>query len=67
MNMELPKITGIVHPNNIKIIDNVNLIFNNIVVKKLAPYSGKFVGREIKVENWLDLKCNIQKSNPSTK
>ena len=58
------KITGIVHPNNIKLLTDINLIFNNIAVKNFTPYSGKFVGREIKSGKLdLDLKYNIQKSN----
>ena len=57
------KITGIVHPNNIKLLTDINLIFNNIAVKNFTPYSGKFVGREIKSGKLdLDLKYNIQKS-----
>ena len=58
------KITGIVHPNNIKLLTDINLIFNNIAVKNFTPYSGKFLGRAIKNGKLdLDLKYNIQKSN----
>ena len=58
------KITGIVHPNNIKLLTDINLLFNNIAVKNFTPYSGKFIGREIKSGKLdLDLKYNIEKSN----
>ncbi|MFA6741100.1 MAG: DUF748 domain-containing protein [Arcobacteraceae bacterium] len=62
------KITGIVHPNNIKILTDINLIFNNIAINNFTPYSGKFVGREIKSGKLdLDLKYNIEKSNLEAK
>ncbi|PUE65124.1 DUF748 domain-containing protein [Arcobacter caeni] len=62
------KITGIVHPDNIKILTDINLIFNNIAIKNFTPYSGKFVGREIKDGKLdLDLKYNIEKSNLEAK
>jgi hypothetical protein len=62
------KITGLVHPNNIKILTDINLIFNNIAIKNFTPYSGKFVGREIKDGKLdLDLKYNIEKSNLQAK
>ncbi len=62
------KITGLVHPNNIKILTDINLIFNNIAIKNFTPYSGKFVGREIKDGKLdLDLKYNIEKSNLEAK
>lgn len=58
------KITGIVHPNNIKLLTDINLIFNNIAIKNFTPYSGKFLGRAIKNGKLdLNLKYNIQKSN----
>lgn len=62
------KITGIVHPNNIKILTDINMIFNNIAIQNFTPYSGKFVGREIKSGKLdLNLKYNIQKSNLEAK
>ncbi len=58
------KITGIVHPNNIKLLTDINLVFNNIAIKNFTPYSGKFLGRAIKNGKLdLNLKYNIQKSN----
>jgi uncharacterized protein involved in outer membrane biogenesis len=58
------KITGVVHPTNIKFLTDINVIFNNIAIKNFTPYSGKFVGREIKSGKLdLDLKYNIEKSN----
>lgn len=62
------KITGVVHPNNIKFLTDINMIFNNIAIKNFTPYSGKFVGREIKNGKLdLDLKYNIEKSNLDAK
>jgi hypothetical protein len=62
------KITGIVHPNNIKVLTDINMIFNNIAISNFTPYSGKFIGREIKSGKLnLDLKYNIQKSNLDAK
>jgi hypothetical protein len=62
------KITGIVHPNNIKILTDINMIFNNIAISNFTPYTGKFIGREIKSGKLdLDLKYNIQKSNLDAK
>lgn len=62
------KITGILHPNNIKLLTDINLIFNNIAIKNFTPYSGKFIGREIKGGKLdLDLKYNIQESNLEAK
>ena len=62
------KITGILHPNNIKLLTDINLIFKNIAIKNFTPYSGKFVGREIKAGKLdLDLKYNIEESNLEAK
>ncbi len=62
------KITGILHPNNIKLLTDINMIFSNIAIKNFTPYSGKFVGREIKAGKLdLDLKYNIEKSNLEAK
>ena len=64
----IAKITGIIHPNNIKFLTDINMIFNNIAVKNFTPYSGKFIGREIKSGKLdLDLKYNIEKSNLDAK
>mgnify|MGYP003583102163 CR=1 FL=1 len=62
------KITGTVDPNNIKILTDINMIFNNITISNFTPYSGKFIGREIKSGKLdLDLKYNIQESNLDAK
>ena len=62
------KITGVVHPNNIKLLTDINMIFSNIAIQNFTPYSGKFVGREIKSGKLdLDLKYNIEKSNLEAK
>jgi hypothetical protein len=62
------KITGIVHPNNIKILTDINMIFSNITMSNFTPYTGKFVGREIKSGKLdMDLKYNIEKSNLDAK
>lgn len=58
------KITGIVNPNNIKILTDINMKFNNISMKSFTPYSAKFVGRTIKDGKLeLDLNYNISQSN----
>lgn len=44
------------------------MIFSNIAVQNFTPYSGKFVGREIKSGKLdLDLKYNIEESNLEAK
>ncbi len=58
------KITGTVDINDIKLLTNTNLLFKNIAIKNLTPYSNKFVGREIQSGKLnLDLRYNIKKSN----
>ncbi len=57
-------ISGIVDPNNIKILTDVNMIFKNIAMKNFTPYTGKFIGKALasgKLD--LDLKYNIKKSD----
>mgnify|MGYP001770762166 FL=1 len=62
------KITGLVNHENIKELTDVNLLFKNIAIKNFTPYSGKFIGREIKTGKLnLDLKYNIKKSNLDAK
>ena len=62
------KITGIVNPNNIKFLTDINLKFQNIAMENFTPYSGKFLGRELKSGKVdLDLKYNIEKSNLEAK
>ncbi len=62
------KITGVVHPNNIKVLTDINMIFDNIAISNFTPYSGKFIGREIKSGKLnMDLKYNIQESNIDAK
>ena len=57
-------ITAIFNPNNIKFLTDINLKFKNITLKNFTPYSGKFLGRELKSGKLdLDLKYNIDKSN----
>ena len=58
------KITGIVNPQDIKILTDVNMIFKNISMKSFTPYTSKYIGRELdsgKLD--LNLKYNIEKSN----
>ena len=44
------------------------MIFNNIAMSNFTPYTGKFVGREIKSGKLdMDLKYNIEKSNLDAK
>ncbi|RXI24933.1 DUF748 domain-containing protein [Aliarcobacter trophiarum] len=62
------KITGIVNPNNIKILTDINMKFNNISMKNFTPYTAKFVGRTIKDGKLeLDLNYNISQSNLKAK
>lgn len=61
-------ISGIVDPNNIKILTDVNMIFRNIAMKNFTPYTGKFIGKELasgKLD--LNLKYNIKKSDLEAK
>lgn len=58
------KITGVVNPNDIKILTDVNMIFKNISMKNFTPYTSKFIGKELdsgKLD--LNLNYNIQKSD----
>ncbi|UTJ07817.1 DUF748 domain-containing protein [Arcobacter roscoffensis] len=62
------KITGVVNPNDIKILTDVNMVFKNISMKNFTPYTSKFIGKELdsgKLD--LDLKYNIQKSDLDAK
>ena len=62
------KITGIVNPNNIKLLTDVNMKFKNISMKNFTPYTAKFVGRAIKDGKLeLDLNYNISESNLKAK
>jgi hypothetical protein len=62
------KITGIVNPNNIKFLTDINMKFQNIAMENFTPYTGKFIGRELKSGKLdLDLKYNIDKSNLDAK
>lgn len=57
-------ITGFLEYKDIKKLVNMNLVFKNLAIDHLSPYSSKFVGREIlggKLS--LNLKYNIKKSN----
>jgi hypothetical protein len=67
-NYGIANITGIINPNNVKFLTDINLIFKNIALKNFTPYSGKFLGRELKSGKLdLDLKYNIDKSNLDAK
>jgi hypothetical protein len=58
------RITGVVDPNDIRILTDINLIFKNIAIKNFTPYSSKFVGREVKQGKLnLNLHYNISRSN----
>ena len=62
------KITGIVNPNDIRILTDINMKFQNISMKNFTPYTAKFVGREIKDGKLeLDLNYNISESNLKAK
>ena len=62
------KITGIVNPNNIKFLTDINMKFKNIAMQNFTPYTGKFIGRELKSGKLdLDLNYNIQESNLNAK
>lgn len=62
------QITGLVDPNNIKILTDINMIFKNISMQNFTPYTGKFIGKELKSGKLdLDLKYNIEKSNLDAK
>jgi hypothetical protein len=57
-------ITGVVNPNSIKLLTDINMVFKNIAMKNFTPYTGKFIGRELKSGKLdLDLNYNIQSSN----
>ena len=67
-NYGVAKITGIVNPNNIKLLTDVNMKFKNISMKNFTPYTAKFVGRAIKDGKLeLDLNYNISESNLKAK
>ncbi|WP_198304451.1 DUF748 domain-containing protein [Arcobacter vandammei] len=62
------KITGIVNPNSLKILTDINMKFQNIAMKNFTPYTAKFVGRAIKDGKLeLDLNYNISDSNLKAK
>ncbi len=62
------KITGIINPNSLKILTDINMKFQNIAMKNFTPYTAKFVGREIKDGKLeLDLNYNISDSNLKAK
>ena len=67
-NYGVAKITGIVNPNDIKLLTDVNMKFKNISMKNFTPYTAKFVGRAIKDGKLeLDLNYNISESNLKAK
>lgn len=64
----MAKITGVVNPNSLKILTDINMKFQNIAMKNFTPYTAKFVGREIKDGKLeLDLNYNISESNLKAK
>ena len=67
-NYGVAKITGIVNPNDIRILTDINMKFQNISMKNFTPYTAKFVGRAIKDGKLeLDLNYNISESNLKAK
>jgi len=41
------KISGVIRPHDFGRASNINLVFRNVEMKNLSPYSGKFAGRLI--------------------
>ncbi len=63
-NYGYTKIVGTVDINDVKLLTDTNILFKNIAIKNLSPYSVKFVGRKIEDGKLnLDLKYNIKKSD----
>lgn len=55
------KINGVIRPNNFGSASDVEMIFRNVEMKNLSPYSGKFAGRLIKSGKFsADLKYKLQ-------
>jgi uncharacterized protein involved in outer membrane biogenesis len=44
----MAKIDGVIRPNEFGRASDVNMVFHNLEMKNLSPYSGKFAGRLIK-------------------
>ena len=44
----MAKINGVIRPNEFGRSSDINLVFENMEMKNLSPYSGKFAGRLIK-------------------
>jgi len=62
------QITGVVDPTSLKILTDINMLFKNISMQNFTPYTGKFIGKELKSGKLdLDLKYNVQKSNLDAK
>ncbi len=62
------QITGIVNPQSLKILTDINMLFKNISMENFTPYTGKFIGKELESGKLdLDLKYNVQKSNLDAK
>ena len=58
------KITGVVDPQSLKILTDINMLFKNISMQNFTPYTGKFIGKELESGKLdLDLKYNVKKSN----
>ena len=57
-------ITGIVDPNDIKILTDIQMRFKNISMNNFTPYTSKFIGQELDSGKLsLDLKYNIKRSD----
>lgn len=62
------QITGVVNPNNIRFLTDINMKFQNIAMQNFTPYTAKFIGKELKSGKLdLDLNYNITKSNLNAK
>ncbi len=56
----LVKISGVIRPNDFGRSSDIDLVFRNLEMKNLSPYSGKFAGRLIKTGKFsADLKYQI--------
>jgi hypothetical protein len=57
----MAKISGVIRPSNFGRASDVNMVFRNVEMKNLSPYSGKFAGRLIKTGKIsADLKYKLQ-------
>jgi len=55
------KISGVMRPNDFGRASDIEMVFRNLEMKNLSPYSGKFAGRLIKTGKFsADLKYKLQ-------